>query len=109
MDREQILEQQLRMLPGTWQAFVANGVEPGTKLILEYSFRAPTKSAADMLWSSLGRPPGRIAESRPGWRLEARTEPFAVSHDKLRAWIEMMVDAGCAYECEFDGFGAQLP
>jgi hypothetical protein len=109
MKRKENLERQLRMLPGTWHAFLANGVKPGTQLTLEYTYRAPTKHTAEALLRSLGNPPSRITQSGKIWTLQAQTAPLAVSHDTLRAWVELMVDAGCAHQCEFDGFGAQMP
>lgn len=100
------------MLPQTWAAFCKGGVTPTTSLILDFTYAAPSRSAAESLAASLPSANCRIrfeAASPKRWIVEGQTTPMTTSLEKLRSWLEFMIDAGWQQGCAFDGFGAQIP
>lgn len=112
MSNADVLRKQLAMLPGTWEAFRSNGVSPGTRLQLDFAFRAPTLEAAQRMAQAI---PDCECKVRPtptnpqGWSVEGRTPPMPVSPEHLRGWVTLMVELGTSQGSVFDGFGAQMP
>jgi hypothetical protein len=119
MDLDAVLKNQLRMNPQTWKAMVDRGVTNQTALRLDFAYAAPGEKEANQLSTFLQRETDYSVSatsakkgplSRKIWSVVGSTNETQLSLDTLNAWVEWMVLAG--YEngqCEFDGWGAQLP
>jgi hypothetical protein len=109
-----MLERQLAMNVQTWSALRQHGVTEQTDLRLDFSYDAPTRTAADKLVKLLkDETDYDLSEPSPsasGFLVSGTTQQTKVSLDILDQWVEWMHAAGRQSDgCEFDGWGAQVP
>ena len=110
-----LLATQLALTEQTWRTLRQRGVTPTTEVRLDFSFRAPTRPAAEalkllledrtdysVLVQSAGPFPGR------DWTVSGSTQPTMISGQILEQWVDWMVTAGLECDCEFDGWGTQV-
>lgn len=119
MDLDAVLRKQLTMNPATWQAMTDRGVTEETSLRLDFAYAAPGQDAADRLTAFLqgetdytvqASSEKKGALSRRVWFVVGTTSATTLSLDVLNQWVKWMVLAGHENgQCEFDGWGAQLP
>ena len=112
MTYEENLEDQLKMLDITWEAFKEHGVTEDTEIILEFSYIAPNKEQAKSLSDSIEDYDSSIRSEgllKKKLFVEGQTHPTNVSKEILIQWIDFMVALGWDHGCEFDGFGASMP
>lgn len=111
-----LLAKQLEMNPRTWAALEERGVGATTFLLIEYSFTAPGRRAANQLKKALGERTTFTAEVlgegsalKRHWRVVGHTQPSTISLEMLNDWVTFMVTLGAKNgECRFDGWGVQL-
>jgi hypothetical protein len=91
------IDHQLKMLDGTWDKFVEYGVTDKTELVLEFSYLAPNKAAANKLNMALNNYNMSIKSEgliRKIWYLEGKTQPTTVTKEILAQWLDFMVAKG---------------
>ena len=107
-----ILQQQLRMTPVTWQKLREEGVTESTPLCLDLFWFADTEQHARALASNLaeqlGAPPS-IGQVQSRWSVEAQFGPKTFTLEALLDLVDAMCKVGFAHDCEFDGWGAEVP
>ena len=108
---QDVLARQLAMNAQTWATLRGYGVDESTELVLDFFFVAPSEHAAWELAAFLrGETDYTITVSAARIGVKGSTQPTAVSLEILDQWVDWMVSAGAEYgECEFDGWGAQVP
>ena len=119
MDLDAVLLKQLGMNPTTWQAMADRGVTEETPLRLDFAYLAPGQGEANQLAAFLqsatdytvqASSEKKGALSRRVWFVMGTTNATPLSLDVLNQWVKWMVLAGHENgQCEFDGWGAQLP
>lgn len=120
MDFRAVLSNQLGMNPQTWKLLTDRGVTHETALRLDFAYAAPGEKEATQLSVFLQRKTDYTvrttsakkggALSRKSWSVVGTTNPTALSLNLLNEWVRWMVLAGHENgQCEFDGWGAQLP
>lgn len=109
---EAILEKQLMMTPVTWKTLQSHGVTDETPLLLDLFWFAATEEAARALASGLA---GQVATSptvglsKDRWAVEAQYGPQTFTLNSLSSLVKQMCELGFSHQCEFDGWGAQVP
>jgi hypothetical protein len=117
--RAMSLSSQLAMNRQSWRALQENGVTDETELRLDFFYVAPGEQEANALASylqaetdydvSVGSSAGGLLRKK-SWTVNGATQKTQVSLDILDAWVEWMVAAGIENgQCEFDGWGAEVP
>ena len=113
MTFEKNYEEQLNMFEGTWEAFKQNGVNEDTKLVLDFSYVTPRKDSANALSSALTNYDTQVSQQGflmwKKWYIEGSTSAMEAKYEELKSWLEEMIKTGWEFDCEFDGFGAQIP
>ncbi len=112
MTLEENLEHQLKMTEELWKRFVEDGVTDGTVLVLDFMYDAPSKEAAEALSNSLSEyntMPDSTGFFKKKWEVIGQTQPMEVSKSILILWERSMIIRGWEHQCEFDGFGTELP
>lgn len=109
---ETVLEKQLMMTSVTWKTLQSHGVTDATPLLLDLFWFGSTEEGARAFASSLvgqatTSPTVGLAQDR--WAVEAQYGPQSFSLDSLRNLVKQMCELGFAHQCEFDGWGAQVP
>jgi hypothetical protein len=111
-EREDLLAQQLTMTRVTWDRLVAHGVTESTQLSLDFSYRAPSYERANDLKRFLEDEADyrvRVVAVEERWRVSGVTQPTPVTLPILEEWVDWMVAAGSQFDCEFDGWGTEVP
>ena len=110
-----LLAKQLVRNEETWSILVARGVSEATTLRLDFAYAAPDRASAQSLEAVLKELTDydvRVESSgsllRKAYSVVGSTQPTRVSHELLDQWVDWMVSAGLHWNCEFDGWGAQL-
>ena len=108
---QDVLARQLAMNAQTWEALQRYGVDESTELVLDFFYVAPSEHAAWELAAFLkAQTDYTIMVSTGPYGVKGSTQPTAVSLEILDEWVDWMVSAGAEHgECEFDGWGAQVP
>lgn len=112
---EAILAKQLAMNVATWAQLEGNGVKPDTELQLDFTYYAPSQTAAEKLRDMLSEYEYAVLiEKTDGlpslnWLVSGRTTTTTLTLEKLNQWVQWMVVAGMECGSEFDGWGAELP
>ena len=112
LSNEAILEKQLLMTPVTWKTLQSHGVTDTTPLLLDLFWFAATEECARTLASNLvGRVslPPTVGLVQDRWAIEAQYGPQSFTLDSLRNLVKQMCELGFSHQCEFDGWGAQVP
>lgn len=111
-----VLTKQLAMTVETWRTLQTLGATDATELKLDFSFVASNQKRADALRAVLvDETDYEVSVVKGGHMFSRRynvvgsTKPTAVSTTILDQWVEWMVTAGLHQDCEFDGWGAQVP
>jgi len=97
----------------TWGRLQELGVTEATELELDFFYIAPSESEARALEQVLAEETDyRIlvsAGDSGSWSVSGSTMPTAVSQEILDQWVKWMITAGLHQDCDFDGWGAQVP
>jgi hypothetical protein len=111
-----IAAKQVSMNKATLDALRRAGLKADAAVQLDFVFLAPNKRAAESLKSHLEqRDCLDVAVAEQGGLLsrrflvEGRSHPTALSEDLLSDWVRWMVVQGVLHNCEFDGWGAEVP
>jgi hypothetical protein len=111
-----IAAKQIAMNKGTLAALRRAGLKADAAVQLDFVFLAPDKRAADSLKSHLEqRDCLDVAVVKKGGLLsrrflvEGRSHPTALSSDLLSDWVRWMAVQGVLHNCEFDGWGTEVP
>jgi Regulator of ribonuclease activity B len=111
----ELLAKQLAMNEQTWRTLQEHGVTISTELRLDFSFRAPSQTAAEGLKDLLEdqtdyavtfQSTGSLL--RKAWTVQGSTQLTKVSPEILDQWVDWMVTAGLERSCEFDGWGTEI-
>jgi len=110
-----LLAKQLVMNQETWGRLRTHGVDETTQLRLDFSYVAADRASAESLNAVLSdqtdydvkvQSTGTFTKR---WTVEGSTQPTAVSNAILDQWVDWMVTAGLHQNCEFDGWGTEVP
>ena len=107
-----ILDKQLMMTPVTWKTLQSHGVTEETPLVLDLFWFAAGEKSAHALASSLA---GQVSASpsvgltKDRWAVEAQYGPQCFTLGSLLDFVKQMCELGFSHQCEFDGWGAQVP
>src|SRR5437868_12758644 len=110
-----LLAKQLVMNEETWGRLRTHGVDEGTQLRLDFSYSAADRASAESLKGVLSdqtdydvkvQSTGTFTKR---WTVTGSTHPTAVSNAILDQWVDWMVTAGLHQNCEFDGWGTEVP
>jgi regulator of ribonuclease activity B len=108
-----LLSSQLTWNEQTWARLQELGVTEATELELDFSYVAPGESEARALGQVLAEETDyRIlvaAGDSESWSVSGSTMPTTVSQEILDQWVKWMITAGLHQDCDFDGWGTQVP
>ena len=110
-----LLAKHLVMNEETWARLRARGVSETTDLRLDFSYSAADRPSAESLKNVLAEQTDYDLEIQSAgtfakrWRVSGSTQPTAISNAILDQWVDWMVTAGLHQNCEFDGWGTQVP
>jgi hypothetical protein len=110
MNRENLLHQ-LKMNKVAWSKLTERGYQLGTPISLDFAFIAFDEGKAKDLKGFLDEETDyetRVIFNE-SWEVTGKTRETEISLDVLNQWVEWMVTAGQNFECEFDGWGAEVP
>lgn len=107
---------QLQMSRETWKLLQQHGIKPGDALILDFSFEAPDREAADRLVALLRQKSESNLQVeahsrglfRKKWIVKGSQAADSIDESMLLQWVEWMVVHGENCRCEFDGWGAMV-
>ena len=111
-----IAAKQIAMNKATLAALRRAGLSADAAVQLDFVFVAPNKKAAGSLKSHLVQQDcldvevvklGGMLSRR--FLVEGRSHPTALSEDLLSDWVRWMAAQGVLHNCEFDGWGAEVP
>ncbi len=115
----ELLSLQLNMNKQTLAALREHGVDENTLLRLDFSYEAPTERAGEELAAFLRDETDYEVETismkrgllkKRAWTVQGSTQQTAIDDQTLDEWVTWMVVAGSEHgDCEFDGWGAQVP
>jgi hypothetical protein len=113
------LESQLAMNGQTWQTLQEHGATEESELRLDFVYFAPGEQEANELAAFLRAETDyevQVDSSTSGllrrraWTVSGTTQKTQLTLDVLDTWVEWMVAAGTENgQCEFDGWGAEVP
>ena len=116
--QREALAMQLAMNERSWEALQENGVTEGSELRLDFFYVAPGEQQANALAAFIEGETDyevRVDSTREGplrkksWSVSGSTQNTQVSQEILDRWVSWMVAAGFEHDCDFDGWGAQVP
>ena len=112
---DNILAHQLAMNRETWAALQAHGITEESPVCLDFTYRAPSRQAAQALEALLRKETDYTAavESdgslfRKTWTVVGSTQQTTISPEILDQWVLWMVTAGKEAGCDFDGWGTSV-
>jgi hypothetical protein len=110
-----IIQRQLEMSGATLDALRRAGLSDAREVQLEFFFNARSEAAARALIAHLSindcldlkveRSGGFLSRK---FSVSGKTHPTAVTVQILAQWIPWIVVQGATYDCEFDGWGAEV-
>jgi hypothetical protein len=105
---------QLEMNAHTWRVLQSRGVTDHSELRLDFTYAASTQEAANRLRKVLVDQTDYAvvveqSPNRPGWRVTGSTQPTSISPTILEQWVDWMITAGLHQDCDFDGWGCEVP
>jgi len=110
-----LVDKQIAMSGQTLDALHDAGLPDDTVVQLDFSFIAPNTKAAEALVAHLqANDCLDLAYERTGGFLSrkcvvsGKTHPTQVNTQVLAEWLPWMVAQGILYDCEFDGWGAEV-
>ena len=108
------LSRQLAMAPRTLAQMSDHGVTDFMQLKLEYFFYTDAESKAQALTYCLKErgydvEMGRSAHDTGLMLVTGWTNPIEMTDDAVLAWTESMCRLGYEHDCEFDGWGTNVP
>jgi hypothetical protein len=110
-----LLAKQLVINEETWERLRTHGVDEATQLRLDFSYAAADRASAESLKTVLSdqtdydmkvQSTGTFTKR---WTVTGSTQATAVSNAILDQWVDWMVTAGLHHNCEFDGWGTEVP
>ncbi len=110
----EILEGHLSRNAQTWELLIQNGVAEGSPLPLHFFFYTKKKDQAVALKRQLEQETDFdvITESRgllrKQWAILGKTQASPVSLKTINDWCRWMTETGAMFDCEFDGWEAQI-
>jgi len=113
-DFREVMARQLEMTNTTWQMLVRRGLDPTSKVRLDFTYLASDESDARALETFLREETDydvRVASDLVGRRwVRGTTQSTQIDLEILRDWVEWMVLAGAENgRCVFDGWGTEIP
>lgn len=96
----------------TWARLKELGVTTSTELRLDFLYLAPTEASARALERVLLQETDytvKVSGDGDSWHVEGFTQPTAVTLEILDQWVDWMITAGIHQDCDFDGWGAEVP
>jgi hypothetical protein len=108
-----LLERQLALNRATWRTLEQHGVAATSAVRLEFTYRAPSTTAADRLVDRLLDRTDYEATVHHGgaapfpYLVVGTTQLTRLSAEVLDRWVEWMVSVGLEFGCEFDGWGTE--
>ena len=109
------IEMHLRMAEETLAAMRSAGLNEDEEVQLDFSFYARREDCASALVSHLERNEclamrmRRVRRFPSRFLIEGKSYPTVVTWEVLSRWLPWMIVQGIVRDCEFDGFGAEIP
>ncbi len=112
---KEIAAKHLLMSTATLKALRNAGLAADRSIQLDFCFNAPNEKSAQNLVEKLEANEclNLIVEKSGGFfsrkcRVHGKTHPTEVNEQILEAWIPWIVVQGATFDCEFDGWGAEV-
>lgn len=105
-------EKQVEMSGKTWAVLKEHGVTEQTPLVLDLFWFAHDAEAAQKLVNRLQGGVAHFAEAQMVdglWSVKAQTAPRPFSLPAIEKLVRDMAELATAHQCDFDGWGAQIP
>jgi len=110
----EILEGHLSRNAPTWELLIKNGVAEGSPLPLHFFFYTKKKDQAIALKRQLEQETNFDVHTesqgwlRKQWVILGSTQAAPVSLKTINDWCRYMTATGAMFDCEFDGWEAQI-
>ena len=110
----EILEGHLSRNAPTWELLIKNGVAEGSPLPLHFFFYTKKRDQAIALKRQLEQETDFDVRTesrgllRKQWVVLGMTQASPVSLKTINDWCRWMTETGAMFDCEFDGWEAQI-